>query len=110
MRSVDQLDEDDFRHFQPRFQGDNLPANIAIVEHIDAVAAAQGCTPTQVALAWVHAPGRDVAPIPGTKRRRYLDDNFGALDVELAPDELAGLNDLGSATGDRYADMSPLNG
>jgi aryl-alcohol dehydrogenase-like predicted oxidoreductase len=109
MRSVDQLDEGDFRRFQPRFQGDNLAANIAIVEHIDAVAAAKGCTPAQVALAWVHAQGRDVAPIPGTKRRRYLEDNLGALDVELAPAELAGLNDLGSATGDRYADMSPLN-
>jgi aryl-alcohol dehydrogenase-like predicted oxidoreductase len=110
MRSVDELDEDDFRRFQPRFQGDNLVANIAIVEHIDAVAAAKGCTAAQVALAWVHAQGRDLAPIPGTKRRRYLEDNLGALDVELAPDELAGLNDLGSATGDRYADMSPLNG
>jgi aryl-alcohol dehydrogenase-like predicted oxidoreductase len=109
MRSVDQLDEGDFRRFQPRFQGDNLAANIAIVEHIDAVAAAKGCTPAQVALAWVHAQGRDVAPIPGTKRRRYLEDNLGALDVELSPAELAGLNDLGSATGDRYADMTPLN-
>ena len=110
MRSVDQLDEDDFRRFQPRFQGDNLAANVAIVEHIDAVAAAKGCTPAQVALAWVHAQGRDLAPIPGTKRRRYLEDNLGALDGELAADELADLTDLGTASGDRYADMSPLNG
>jgi aryl-alcohol dehydrogenase-like predicted oxidoreductase len=109
MRSVDQLDEDDFRRFQPRFQGDNLAANIAIVERIDALAAAKGCTPAQVALAWVHAQGRDLAPIPGTKRRRYLEDNIGALDVVLTDDDLASLDALGSASGDRYADMSPLN-
>jgi aryl-alcohol dehydrogenase-like predicted oxidoreductase len=110
MRSVDQLDENDFRRFQPRFLGDNLAANIVIVEHIDALAAARGCTPAQVALAWVHAQGRDFAPIPGTKRRRYLEDNVGALDVVLSDDDLASLNALGDATGDRYADMSPLNG
>jgi aryl-alcohol dehydrogenase-like predicted oxidoreductase len=109
MRSVDQLDEDDFRRFQPRFQGDNLAANIAIVERIDALAAAKGCTSAQVALAWVHAQGRDLAPIPGTKRRRYLEDNIGALDVVLTDDDLASLDALGSASGDRYADMSPLN-
>jgi aryl-alcohol dehydrogenase-like predicted oxidoreductase len=109
VRSVDQLDDDDFRRFQPRFQGDNLAANIAVVERIDALAAAKSCTPAQVALAWVHAQGRDLAPIPGTKRRRYLEDNIGALDVVLSQEDLAGLDDLG-ATGDRYADMSPLNG
>jgi aryl-alcohol dehydrogenase-like predicted oxidoreductase len=109
VRSVDQLDEDDFRRFQPRFSGDNLAANIAIVEQIDALAATVGCTPAQVALAWVHAQGRDLAPIPGTKRRTYLEDNLGALDVVLGPAELAALNDLSQATGDRYADMSPVN-
>jgi aryl-alcohol dehydrogenase-like predicted oxidoreductase len=109
VRSVDQLDEDDFRRFQPRFSGDNLAANIALVEQIDALAATVGCTPAQVALAWVHAQGRDVAPIPGTKRRTYLEDNLGALDVVVGPDELAALDDLGQATGDRYADMSPVN-
>jgi aryl-alcohol dehydrogenase-like predicted oxidoreductase len=109
LRSVDDLDEDDFRRFQPRFTGDNLAANIAMVEQIDALAAAKGCTPAQVALAWVHAQGRDLAPIPGTKRRRYLEDNIGALDVVLRDDDLAGLDALGSASGDRYADMSPVN-
>jgi aryl-alcohol dehydrogenase-like predicted oxidoreductase len=109
LRSVDDLDEDDFRRFQPRFTGDNLAANIAMVEQIDALAAANGCTPAQVALAWVHAQGRDLAPIPGTKRRRYLEDNIGALDVVLSDDDLAGLDALGSASGDRYADMSPVN-
>jgi aryl-alcohol dehydrogenase-like predicted oxidoreductase len=109
-RSVDELDEGDFRRFQPRFQGDNLAANIAIVERIDAVAASKGCTPAQVALAWVHAQGRDMAPIPGTKRRHYLEDNIAALDLVLTESELATLAELGSASGDRYADMSPLNG
>jgi aryl-alcohol dehydrogenase-like predicted oxidoreductase len=110
LRSVDQLDENDFRRYQPRFLGDNLAANIAIVEHIDSLASAKGCTPAQVALAWVHAQGRDLAPIPGTKRRHYLEENIGALDVVLSDDDLTRLDDLASARGDRYADMSPLNG
>jgi aryl-alcohol dehydrogenase-like predicted oxidoreductase len=110
MRSVDQLDENDFRRFQPRFQGDNLANNIAIVEAIDTLASTKGCTAAQVALAFVHAQGRDVAPIPGTKRRTYLEDNIGALDVELTADDLAGLQALATAKGDRYADMSPVNG
>jgi aryl-alcohol dehydrogenase-like predicted oxidoreductase len=108
LRSVDALDADDFRRYSPRFQGDNLEANIAFVERIDALATAKGCTPAQIALAWVHAQGRDLAPIPGTKRRTYLEDNIGALDVELNPADLAGLEGL-DAQGDRYADMSPLN-
>jgi aryl-alcohol dehydrogenase-like predicted oxidoreductase len=110
LRSVDQLEDNDFRRYQPRFLGDNLAANIAIVEHIDALASAKGCTPAQVALAWVHAQGRDLAPIPGTKRRLYLEENVGALDVALSDDDLAHLDDLATASGDRYADMSPLNG
>jgi aryl-alcohol dehydrogenase-like predicted oxidoreductase len=110
LRSLDQLDQGDFRRYQPRFQGDNLEANIALVEAIDALAARKGCTAAQLALAWVHAQGRDVAPIPGTKRRTYLEDNLGALDVTLSPADLDQLNGLGSAQGDRYADMSPLNG
>jgi aryl-alcohol dehydrogenase-like predicted oxidoreductase len=110
LRSVDQLDADDFRRYQPRFEGDNLAANIAIVEKIDALARAKGCTPAQVALAWVHAQGADMAPIPGTKRRRYLEENLGALDVVLSDEDLSTLDAIGDATGDRYADMSPLNG
>ena len=110
LRSVDALDEDDFRRFQPRFSGDNLTDNVAIVEAIDAVAAAKGCTAAQVALALVHALGDDVAPIPGTKRRTYLEENIGALNVELSQADLAGLRALSPARGDRYADMSPVNG
>jgi aryl-alcohol dehydrogenase-like predicted oxidoreductase len=109
VRTLDGLAEDDFRRFQPRFQGDNLEANIAIVERIDEIAAAHDVTPAQVALAWVHAQGEDVVPIPGTKQRRYVEENVGALDVELTAEELAALDSTGQAAGDRYADMSGVN-
>ena len=109
MRSLEDLDEADFRRYQPRFQGDNLADNIAIVEVIDQLASAKGCTPAQVALAFVHAAGRDVAPIPGTKRRRFLEENVAALDVELTEEDLAVLDTVAPAKGDRYADMSPVN-
>ena len=109
LRSLDDLDETDFRRYQPRFQGDNLGANIAIVEVVDQLAQAKGCTPGQIALAFVHAAGRDVAPIPGTKRRSYLEENVGALDVELTEEDLAILDRVAPAQGDRYADMSPVN-
>jgi aryl-alcohol dehydrogenase-like predicted oxidoreductase len=108
LRTLDSLDENDFRRYNPRFVGDNLAANIAIVETIDAVAAAKGCTPAQVALAWVHAQGRDIAPIPGTKRRSYLEENVGALDVALSAEDLEQL-DGATPSGERYADMSALN-
>ncbi len=109
LRSIDQLAEDDFRRYQPRFGGDNLAANIGIVEVVDELATVKGCTPAQVALAFVHAAGRDVAPIPGTKRRRYLEENVAALDVELTDEDLAVLDTVAPARGDRYADMSSVN-
>jgi aryl-alcohol dehydrogenase-like predicted oxidoreductase len=109
LRSIDDLDESDFRRHQPRFQGDNLADNVAIVEVIDQLASAKGCTPGQIALAFVHAAGRDVAPIPGTKRRAYLEENVGALDVELTEEDLAALDTVAPAKGDRYADMSPVD-
>jgi aryl-alcohol dehydrogenase-like predicted oxidoreductase len=109
LRSLDDLDEADFRRYQPRFQGDNLADNIAIVEAIDRLAAAKGCTPGQIALAFVHAAGRDVAPIPGTKRRHYLEENVAALDVELSEEDRAILSAVSPAQGNRYADMSPVN-
>jgi len=110
LRSLDELSEDDFRRYQPRLQGDNLEANIAIVEKIDALAAAKDVTPAQVALAWVHAQGEGLVPIPGTKRRRYLEENVGALEVELSAEDLAALDGAGQGVGDRYADMSRING
>ena len=109
LRSLDDLDEADFRRYQPRFQGDNLADNVAIVEVVDQLASAKGCTPGQVALAFVHAAGRDVAPIPGTKHVAYLEKNVAALDVELTEEDLAVLDTVAPAKGDRYADMSPVN-
>ena len=109
LRSLDDLDDADFRRHQPRFQGDNLGANVAIVEVIDQLATAKGCTPGQVALAFVHATGRDVAPIPGTKRRRYIEENVAALGVELTEEDLAVLDRVAPARGDRYADMTPVD-
>jgi aryl-alcohol dehydrogenase-like predicted oxidoreductase len=109
LRSLDDLDESDFRRYQPRFQDDNLADNVAIVEVIDQLASAKGCTPGQIALAFVHAAGRDVAPIPGTKRRTYLEENVAALEVELTEEDLAVLDTVAPAKGERYADMSPVN-
>jgi aryl-alcohol dehydrogenase-like predicted oxidoreductase len=109
LRSLDDLAEGDFRRYQPRFQGDNLASNVAIVEVIDQLASAKGCAPGQIALAFVHAAGRDVAPIPGTKRRTYLEENVAALDVELTEEDLAVLDTVAPAKGDRYADMAPVN-
>ena len=110
LRSLDDLDESDFRRSQPRFQGDNLDANLAIVEHVTELAGEKGVTPAQLALAWVLAQGEDVVPIPGTKRRRYLEENVTVIDIELTADELERLDGLGDAQGDRYADMSRVNG
>ncbi len=106
IKSVDDLDADDYRRNSPRFQGDNFARNLALVETIGALAAAKGCTSSQLALAWVMAQGDDIVPIPGTKRRIYLDENVAALDVYLTPDDLARIDaalPVGSAAGDRYA-------
>jgi aryl-alcohol dehydrogenase-like predicted oxidoreductase len=109
IRSLDALDDGDFRRRSPRFQGDNLEANIGIVEVIDALAEEKEATAAQISLAWVHAQGEDVVPIPGTKRRGYLEDNVGALDIELTEDDLARLDEAGAPQGDRYPDMSTID-
>jgi aryl-alcohol dehydrogenase-like predicted oxidoreductase len=109
LRTVDDLAENDFRRFQPRLQGENLAHNIAIVEVIDALAAEKGATAAQIALAWVHAQGSDMVPIPGTKRRTYLEQNAAALDVELTPSDLERLDGAGEAAGERYPDMSAVD-
>ena len=109
LHSLDQLAQDDFRRHQPRLQGDNLEANVAIVEKIDALAAEKGATSAQIVLAWVHAQGDDVVPIPGTKRRSYLEENVAALEIGLSAEELGALGDAGQAQGERYADMSSVN-
>jgi aryl-alcohol dehydrogenase-like predicted oxidoreductase len=108
-RSIDELAHDDYRRFQPRFLGDSLLANIAIVEVIDTIAAEKDATSAQISLAWVHAQGRDIVPIPGTKRLEYLEQNVAALEIELDASDLARLDGAGTAVGDRYEDMSRIN-
>jgi aryl-alcohol dehydrogenase-like predicted oxidoreductase len=103
--SVDDLAEDDFRRYQPRFQGDNLEANMRLVERVREIAEQVGCTPAQLALAWLLHQGDDVVPIPGTKHVRYLEENAAAADIKLTPEQLAALDDampVGAAAGDRY--------
>ena len=107
IRSVDALADDDFRRSNPRFE--NLDANLAIVDAVEAVAADAGATPAQVALAWILAQGEGIAPIPGTKRVERLEENAAADDVVLTAAQLATLGALDAPVGDRYADMTPLN-
>lgn len=109
IRSLDELADDDFRRFNPRFEGDNLEANIRIVEEVDAVAAEAGAAPGQVALAWLLSKGDDLAPIPGTRRVENLEQNVGAAQLDLTPEQLARLDSVAAPVGDRYADMTPLN-
>ncbi|MDY7527956.1 MULTISPECIES: aldo/keto reductase [unclassified Cryobacterium] len=109
IRSLDQLDASDFRRSNPRFEGENLAANIRIVEQVDAVAAELDATPAQVALAWLLAQGDDIAPIPGTKRVARVEENVAAGDLILTEAQLATLGALDAPAGDRYADMSGVN-
>ncbi|HYF45617.1 MAG TPA: aldo/keto reductase [Acidimicrobiales bacterium] len=106
--STDDLADNDFRRRNPRFAEGNLEHNLGLVEVVKEVAEAHGCTPGQVALAWLSAQGEDVVPIPGTKRRTYLEENVAALDVALTEDDLARLDGLRPA-GDRHADMGFVN-
>src|SRR5262249_20590123 len=104
-KSFDDLPADDYRRNAPRFQGENFGNNLDLVRKVEELARAKGCTPAQLALAWVLAQGEDIVPIPGTKRANYLDDNLAALQVRLTPEELARIGALllpGSASGDRY--------
>ncbi len=109
--SPDDLAADDYRRSSPRFMGENFARNLALVDRIREIAAEQDCTPGQLALAWVLAQGDDVVPIPGTKRRRYLEENVQAVELQLSAEDLARIDEVapvGAAVGDRYADMSPL--
>lgn len=102
-KSPEDLDEDDFRRNGPRFTGANLEANLALARKVEELASEKGCTAAQLALAWVLAQGDDVVPIPGTKRREFLEQNAGAVDVELSADDLAKIDaELPEAAGDRY--------
>ena len=109
LRSIDQLDAQDFRRNNPRFQGENLKQNLAIVDAVEVVAAEADATSAQVALAWIVAQGEGIAPIPGTKRVGRLEENVAADQRTLTDDQLALLDALPRPSGDRYADMSSVN-
>ncbi len=111
----DNLAQDDFRRHHPRFEGDNFAKNAALLGKLKDMASKHGCTPPQLALAWVLAQGDDIVPIPGTKRRRYLEENAAAADLTLGKQEIAELDaafPVGAATGMRYPEfmMKLLNG
>ena len=111
----EQFAADDYRRNSPRFQGANFSKNLALVEKVKQLAERKGCTPGQLALAWVLAQGEDIVPIPGTKHRHYLEENAGALEVALSREELAQLEAIfphGAAAGARYpeAAMKSVNG
>jgi len=109
------LPADDYRRNHPRFQGENFSKNLELVKKVEEIAREKGCTPGQLALAWVLAQGKDVVPIPGTKRRKYLEENVGALEVKLSARDLQridGVSPKGAAAGSRYPEraMNAVNG
>jgi aryl-alcohol dehydrogenase-like predicted oxidoreductase len=109
------FEADDYRRQSPRFQGGNFARNLELVAKVKQIAADNGWTPGQLALAWVLAQGEDVVPIPGTKRRKYLEENAAAVDIQLSKDVLAEIEAVfpaGAAAGDRYPAhvMTLLNG
>jgi aryl-alcohol dehydrogenase-like predicted oxidoreductase len=114
-RTFEDLPEDDYRRNSPRFQGENFQKNLDLVERAEEIARRKQCTPARLALAWLLAQGEDIVPIPGTKQRRYLEENVGALDVELTGADLEEIEEVapkGAAVGDRYneAAMRTING
>jgi aryl-alcohol dehydrogenase-like predicted oxidoreductase len=109
--SPDDFPDGDFRKFLPRFTGENFAHNLALVDRVRDLAAAKGCTPGQLALAWVLSRGDDVVPIPGTKRRTYLEENVAAEDAVLDPADIAAIDEvfpLDATAGLRYPDMAPI--
>ena len=106
IKRVEDLEPDDYRRNSPRFQGENFERNLRLVDEIRAIASEHHCTPPQLALAWLLGRGDDIVPIPGTKRRRYLEENVGALAVQLTADDRARIDRTlpqGAASGARYA-------
>ena len=115
MKSPNDLAPDDFRRQSPRFQGDNFQRNLDLVKRVEEIAAEKRCTPGQLALAWLLAQGEDIIPIPGTKRRKYLDENAAAVKVKLSQDDLGRIAKAaphGAAAGQRYPEqaMRAVNG
>jgi aryl-alcohol dehydrogenase-like predicted oxidoreductase len=114
IKRVEDLAPDDFRRHNPRFQPENFQRNLDLVAVVEEMAREKGCTPAQLALAWALAQGQDIVPIPGTKRRKYLEENVGALEVTLSDADLVRLDQglpRGAAAGTRYAEpmMQALN-
>jgi aryl-alcohol dehydrogenase-like predicted oxidoreductase len=112
IQSPEDLEEGDFRRNNPRFQGENFERNLDLVARVEEIAEEKGRTPGQIALAWLLACGDDLVPIPGTKRRRYLEENAEAVDVELTEEELERIEQAfpkGAAAGERYPDMSTID-
>ena len=114
-RKLEDLPQDDYRRNSPRFQGDNFGKNLDLVQRVEELARHKQCTPAQLALAWLLAQGDDIVPIPGTKQRRYLDENIESLQIELTAEDLAHIEEVapkGVAAGERYheAGMRTING
>jgi aryl-alcohol dehydrogenase-like predicted oxidoreductase len=112
IKSIDDLDVDDYRRRSERFQGENFQKNLDLVEKVEEIAREKGVTPSQLALAWVLAQGEDIVPIPGTKRIKYLEENVGALDVQLTEEDMRRIDEAfpkGATAGNRYPDMSTVN-
>ena len=114
-RRFEDLPSDDYRRNSPRFQGENFQKNLDLVHRVEQIAREKGCKPSQLALAWVLAQGEDIVPIPGTKHRKYLEENVGALDVKLTQEDLRRIEEVfptGAAAGLRYPEhmMSRVNG
>ncbi|HTA15355.1 MAG TPA: aldo/keto reductase [Solirubrobacteraceae bacterium] len=111
-KQPEDLPEDDFRRHHPRFQGENFKRNLELVERLEQIAQEKRLTAGQLALAWVLSRGEDIVPIPGTKRRSYLQENIAASEIELSEDDLARIDEaapLGATAGDRYANMSTID-
>jgi len=112
IKNVEDLDADDYRRNNPRFQGENFQKNLDLVKRIEEIAARKHVAPSQLALAWLLTRGGDVVPIPGSRRRRHLEENVEATEIEITSQELAQLDEaapIGAARGDRYPDMSRVN-
>jgi aryl-alcohol dehydrogenase-like predicted oxidoreductase len=114
-RSFEDLPEEDYRRNSPRFQGENFQKNLDLVGRVEEIARRKKCTPAQLALAWLLAQGEDIVPIPGTKQRRYLDENIRSLEIEMTPADLERIEEVapkGAAAGERYheAGMRTING
>jgi aryl-alcohol dehydrogenase-like predicted oxidoreductase len=112
IKSIDDLEQSDYRRNNPRFQGQNFQKNLDLLQRIQEIAAEKGITPSQLALAWLLSRGDDVVPIPGVRKRTHLEENVAAVEVTISPEELARIDQAapaGSTAGDRYPDMRNVN-